>query len=99
MGRKIIIVCYIIFSEKNLFMFPIIHNPPSVIKSVFIVCGINKNNFSRILGVVGKGVGLPVEGYGGRVAVGEVGLLINWGGESDIVAAFFKFQVHCHATA
>ena len=80
-------------------MLFIIHNPPAVIKPVFIVCGINKNNFSRILGVVGKGVGLPVEGLGGRVAVGEVGLLINWGGESDIVAAFFKFQVHGHAAA
>ena len=74
---------------KNL-MFLIINHPSPCIKAVFCVGGVDKNYFGWVFGVVGKGVGLPVKGLDGRVAVGKVGLLVYGCVEGNLVAAFFE---------
>lgn len=37
-------------------MFPIINNPPAVVKAVFVIGGVDKNYFGRIVGIVNKGI-------------------------------------------
>lgn len=71
-------------------MLFIIHNPAAGVKAVLCVSGVDKNYFGGVFGVVGKGVGLPVKGLDGRVAVGKVGLLVYGGVEGNLVAAFFE---------
>ncbi len=80
-------------------MFFIINNPPAVVKAVFIIGGVDKNYFGRIVGIVDKGIGFPLEGLDRRVGVGEVCLLVYWGVERYLVLAFFEFEVHGHAAA
>ena len=71
-------------------MFLIINHPAAGVKAVLCVCGVDKNYFGGVLGVVNKGVGLPVKGLDGRVAVGKVGLLVYGSVKAYLVAALFE---------
>ena len=77
------------FAMTNL-MFLIINHPFPRIKTVLCVSGVDKNYFGGVLGVVNKGVGLPVKGLRGRVAVGKVGLLVYGSVKAYLVTALFE---------
>ena len=75
----------------------IINYPAAIIKAVVVAGGGNKDYLCRIFGVVFKNTGFPLKGFCAGLRVGEVVLLVGRCIKGDFVAAFFEFEVYCHA--